>query len=205
MKKWLRKAIIFSITISFVFNSGLGEIISYAQTVDMDGIYQSVASGFKLASAEGEVSTIAESTASEYFEYTEVDGGVSITKYTGSDTEVVIPSTIDGKDVKTIGQSAFAGSKTLVSVVIPDGVTEIGSYAFSACSKLNSVTIVYVAKIVQIEDNTKQTCLFLLLRCSLFYTKIVQIEDNTKQTRLFLLLRCSLSYAKIVFSAKTTR
>ena len=52
MKKWLRRAIIFAITISFVFNSGLGEIISYAQTVDMDGIYQSVASGFKLASAE---------------------------------------------------------------------------------------------------------------------------------------------------------
>lgn len=141
MKKWLRRAIILAITISFVFNSGLGEIISYAQTVDMDGIYQSVVSSFDLASAEGEASTVAESTASEYFEYTEVDGGVSITKYTGSDTEVVIPSTIDGKDVKTIGQSAFAGSKTLVSVVIPDGVTEIGSYAFSACSKLNSVTM----------------------------------------------------------------
>ena len=141
MKRLFKKAIVFVITISFVFNSGLGEIISYAQTVDMDGIYQSVASGFKLASAEGEVSTIAESTASEYFEYTEVDGGVSITKYTGSDTEVVIPSTIDGKDVKTIGRAAFAGSKTLVSVVIPDGVTEIGSYAFSACSELNSVTM----------------------------------------------------------------
>ncbi|MGM9532832.1 alpha/beta fold hydrolase, partial [Intestinibacter sp.] len=121
--------------------SGLGEIISYAQTADMDGIYQSVVSSFDLASAEGEVSTVAESTASEYFEYTEVDGGVSITKYTGSDTEVVIPSTIDGKDVKTIGQSAFAGSKTLVSVVIPDGVTEIGSYAFSGCSKLGNVTM----------------------------------------------------------------
>lgn len=141
MKRWFEKVIIFVITICFVFNSGLGEIISYAQTVDMDGIYQSVVSSFDLASAEGEASTVAESTASEYFEYTEVDGGVSITKYTGSDTEVVIPSTIDGKDVKTIGRAAFAGSKTLVSVVIPDGVTEIGSYAFSACSKLNSVTM----------------------------------------------------------------
>lgn len=141
MKRLFKKAIVFVITISFVFNSGLGEIISYAQTVDMDGIYQSVVSSFDLASAEGEASTVAESTASEYFEYTEVDGGVSITKYTGSDTEVVIPSTIDGKDVKTIGRAAFAGSKTLVSVVIPDGVTEIGQYAFSACSKLKSVTM----------------------------------------------------------------
>lgn len=143
MKRWFRKAIIFAITISFIFNLGLGEIISYAQDVDMQGIYQSVVSDFNLASvAESEgVSTLAESTASEDFEYTDVDGGVSITKYTGSDTDVVIPSTIGGKDVKTIGQAAFAGSKTLVSVVIPDGVTEIGQYAFSACSKLKSVTM----------------------------------------------------------------
>ena len=32
-----------------------------------------------------------------------------------------------------------------------------------------------VAKLVQIEDNTKKTCLFLLLRCSLTYQKLVII------------------------------
>ena len=146
MKRWFEKVIIFVITICFVFNSGLGEIISYAQTTDISGVYQAMrlaVSDFNLApvSDSGGVSTVAESTASEYFEYTDVDGGVSITKYTGSDTEVVIPSTIDGKDVKTIGQAAFAGSSTLVSVVIPDGVTEIGPYAFSSCSKLKDVTM----------------------------------------------------------------
>lgn len=141
MKRWLTRAIILAITISFVFNSGLGEIISYAQTVDMDGIYRSVVSSFDLASAEGEVSTVAESTASGDFEYTDVDGGVSITKYTGSSDEVIIPSTIDGKDVKTIGEAAFAESSTLVTVVIPDGVTEIGPYAFSACETLENVTM----------------------------------------------------------------
>ncbi|MGM9530697.1 hypothetical protein, partial [Intestinibacter sp.] len=75
MKRLFKKAIVFAITISFVFNSGLGEIISYAQTADMEGLYQSVVSSFNLASAEGEASTVAENTASEYFEYTEVDGG----------------------------------------------------------------------------------------------------------------------------------
>ncbi|MDY4574088.1 MAG: leucine-rich repeat domain-containing protein, partial [Intestinibacter sp.] len=141
MRRLFKKAIIFVITISFVFNSGLGEIISYAQTVDMDGIYQSVVSSFNLASAEGEVSTVAESTTSGDFEYTDVDGGVSITKYTGSADEVIIPSTIDGKDVKIIGEAAFAGSSTLVTVVIPDGVTEIGPYAFSASEALENVTM----------------------------------------------------------------
>ena len=33
-----------------------------------------------------------------------------------------------------------------------------------------------VAKLVQIEDNTKKTCLFLLLRCSLTYQKLVIIS-----------------------------
>ncbi|MGN1032893.1 MAG: hypothetical protein ACI4PU_05470, partial [Intestinibacter sp.] len=69
MRRWLRRAIIIAITISFVFNCGLGEIISYAQTVDIDGVYQSVVSNFNIASAEGQVSTVAESTASGDFEY----------------------------------------------------------------------------------------------------------------------------------------
>ena len=51
-------------------------------------------------------------------------------------TDLAIP---DG--VTSIGSSAFSGCSGLTSVTIPDGVTSIGSSAFSGCSGLTSVAI----------------------------------------------------------------
>lgn len=51
-------------------------------------------------------------------------------------TDIVIP-----EGITSIGAWAFAGVKNLISVVIPEGVTSIGDYAFSGCSGLTSVTI----------------------------------------------------------------
>lgn len=52
--------------------------------------------------------------------------------------DIVIPGTIEGCPV-VINDNAFGG--TLTSVVISEGVTAIGDYAFSDCSSLTSVTI----------------------------------------------------------------
>ena len=55
------------------------------------------------------VTVSAATTADGKFEYeVNEDGGVTITKYTGNDTEVVIPSKIGGKKVTSIGDKAFA-------------------------------------------------------------------------------------------------
>ena len=51
-------------------------------------------------------------------------------------TDLVIP---DG--VSSIGNYAFRGCSNLTSITIPDSVTSIGNYAFSSCSSLTSVTI----------------------------------------------------------------
>ena len=75
------------------------------------------------------------------FEYTIADGACTITKYTGSAAEVVIPETIEGVPVTAIGDSAFKGCGSLTSVRIPDSVTSIGYSAFYECTGLTSINI----------------------------------------------------------------
>ena len=57
------------------------------------------------------------------------------------DTDIIIPSTYNGKHVTRIGDHAFMNNSTITSVVIPDSVTEIGASAFSYCTALSSITI----------------------------------------------------------------
>ena len=76
------------------------------------------------------------------YNYTVLDDGtVEITKYAGSDKEVVIPSTINGKKVTSIGEKAFYFCESLTKVTIPNSVTSIGEDAFFYCRSLASVTI----------------------------------------------------------------
>lgn len=60
---------------------------------------------------------------------------------TCEDTAIIIPSTYDGKPVKSISSDAFQNNATLTSVTIPENVTNIGDNAFKNCSNLMSVTI----------------------------------------------------------------
>ena len=56
-------------------------------------------------------------------------------------TEIVIPSTIEGLKVVAIDKNAFYGCTTLISITIPNGVTSLGDYAFQNCSNLKSISI----------------------------------------------------------------
>ena len=77
---------------------------------------------------------------SSNFTYIKENSGVTITKYTGNDSEVIIPKSIDGQRVLCIGESAFAAS-TVKSVIIPEGVQKIDWFAFQACTQLVEITI----------------------------------------------------------------
>ena len=50
-------------------------------------------------------------------------------------------STIIPEGVTTIGEYAFSGCSRLTAITIPEGVTSIGSDAFSGCSSLNAITL----------------------------------------------------------------
>lgn len=64
---------------------------------------------------------------------------VTITKYTGKESTVILPSTINSWDVTKIGEDALKDNTTITSVTIPASVTEIGSNAFAGCTNLTSV------------------------------------------------------------------
>ena len=87
----------------------------------------------------------------------EINDFGEITKYTGTDTEVVIPSTyslledgtvIAGTDYTITGiadgsasNGAFYNNKNITSVTLPNTIEKIGSYAFFGCTGLTSITI----------------------------------------------------------------
>lgn len=64
---------------------------------------------------------------------------VTITKYTGTESTVILPSTISSWPVTKIGEDAFQDNTTITSVTIPANVTEIGANAFAGCTNLTSV------------------------------------------------------------------
>ena len=76
------------------------------------------------------------------FEYSLLDDGtIEITKYIGSESDVVIPDEIYGKKVTSIGEFAFSNNAGLTGIKIPDSVTSIGYMAFSGCTGLTSITM----------------------------------------------------------------
>ena len=63
-------------------------------------------------------------------------GKVYLKKYTGSDGDVVIP-----EGISIIGSFAFTFNKNLTSLIIPPTVTEIGETAFYMQRKLKKLTL----------------------------------------------------------------
>lgn len=76
---------------------------------------------------------------------------VSITKYKGTATNVVIPETIGGKMVTTICADAFTGSK-IERVVLNKNITTIEDGAFKNCTKLE--TLVMFDSLMNVSDSS---------------------------------------------------
>ena len=84
------------------------------------------------------------SYSDEYFTYTylsETDSyEIQAKDVNNMPAEVVLPSTLEGKPVTSIGYMAFYNCSSLTSIELPSSVTSIGRSAFSWCSSLTNIT-----------------------------------------------------------------
>jgi hypothetical protein len=96
-------------------------------------------------------------------------------EYKESITEIIIE-----EGITNIGAYAFVSCRSLESVTIPDGVLNIGEYAFSWCTSLTSVTI--PDGVTNIENSTFDYCYSL---------ESVVLGDNVARIGNFAFANCS--------------
>lgn len=86
---------------------------------------------------------IAEENYTEGLEFTlNTDGeSYSVSGYSGTDTNVIIPVIYKGLSVTSIGDRAFYNCSSLESIIIPESVISIGYQSFYKCSSLITVKI----------------------------------------------------------------
>jgi len=93
-----------------------------------------------LASAE-------EKTSGDWKYSVDAGGTGTIVQYTGSESDVSVPAALERVKITHIGDNAFAltanyeGTDSLTRVVLPEGVSEIGTAAFEYRKKLKNVVI----------------------------------------------------------------
>ena len=65
----------------------------------------------------------------------------TITSFAGDPSDLVIPLSLGGYAVVSIGPNAFYGSPTLRTLSIPDGISTVSASSFASCPNLQSVEI----------------------------------------------------------------
>ena len=131
MKRFASLLLIFTLLLSLLTGCGTDEITE-TDTSQSTSDTQTVSHDTQIDISEPE-SPISD------FEYAENDGGgMTITKYIGTEENVVIPKKINSVAVTRIGENSFKES-SIVTLVIPDSVTTILDYAFQKCEKLTTI------------------------------------------------------------------
>lgn len=81
---------------------------------------------------------------------------VYVDGYTGTDVNVIIPSTYEGKQVAYVSTYAFSDNTSIETVYIPDSVYEMADGMFENCTSLKSVRM--PEQFVSLGQNTFGNC-----------------------------------------------
>ena len=87
-------------------------------------------------------SVVPDDPSAKFYKYTVRDDCTAcLNGYSGTEENVTVPTRIDGYAVTAIDWGCFRKNELIRSVVIPEGITEIGESAFSGCTSLEKVTL----------------------------------------------------------------
>lgn len=85
---------------------------------------------------------------SDNYQYTlNVDGTATITKYTGTDSNITIPEQLENHKVTMIGSQSFKDNKSLEKIEISTNISTIDWMAFAGCTNLKEVVFTEPSKI----------------------------------------------------------
>ena len=112
-------------------------LLSYLMTIIMGII---LFSGIKVTNALAD-EVFKFETDKGYLNYVVDNDEITITDYSGEDTELEIPSEINGKTVTKIGKEAFYRCTNFTKISIPNSVIIIEDKAFKFCAKLKNIEL----------------------------------------------------------------
>ena len=143
-----------------------------------------------------------------FFEYEIKDNNeIIITNYFGTDTELKIPSEINGKSVTSIGNEAFIYSIGFTSIIIPNSVANIGIGALMGYgSTLKNISVDKENKYFSSEDGilfNKDKSELLCYPCQKKDESYV-IPDSVINIREFSFYNCSRLKSVIIPNTVTS-
>ena len=112
-------------------------LLSYLMTIIMGVI---LFSGIKVTNTLAD-EVFKFETDKGYLNYVVDNDEITITDYSGEDTELEIPSEINGKTVTKIGKEAFYRCTNFTKISIPNSVIIIEDKAFKFCAKLKNIEL----------------------------------------------------------------
>ena len=81
-------------------------------------------------------------TTAEDYDYVVVSGNkISIAKYKGNETKIIIPDTIDGLPVTVIQNKAFKDNTYVEYIKLPKSIATVAVNTFNGCDSLSKVEV----------------------------------------------------------------
>lgn len=88
------------------------------------------------------------------------DGTAKLDSYTGSDTQIRVPDSLGGHKVSSVGL-CFTNNDTITSIILPDGLETVSSFAFYKCYSLELVVLPQSLR--RIEESAFHSCIGLTM------------------------------------------